>query len=206
MAVSFFKSHQFLTCSYNIFWLLLTCFCSSNALKFPERNMLSYSFVQGRNFLKSGNFLKNHISDRPVLQSAHPRAVALASYTVVDKIIKNTVGFTRKAIWNDYNWYYASDCLKVSSSVMNVNCYNIVYFSMKSFHPHFRSFETYRYSCIISYCAAFYLSTVSHGAVGILASPESIAGGAPNCKTGELWSVQYPRQDNLISNNLVAVD
>ena len=31
-----------------------------------------------------------------------PRAVVLASYTVVDKIIKNT-GFTRKDIWNDYN-------------------------------------------------------------------------------------------------------
>ena len=33
---------------------------------------------------------------RPVLQSARPRATALASYTVVDKIINNTVGFTRK--------------------------------------------------------------------------------------------------------------
>ena len=30
------------------------------------------------------------------------------------------------------------------------------------------------------------LSTFSHDAVRILASPESIAGGAPNCKTGEL--------------------
>ena len=36
------------------------------------------------------------------------------------------------------------------------------------------------------YCAVFYLSTFSHDAVRILASPESIAGGAPNCKTGEL--------------------
>ena len=42
-------------------------------------------------------------SNSPVLQSARPHAVALASYTVVDKIIKNTVGFTRKDIWNDYN-------------------------------------------------------------------------------------------------------
>ena len=33
-----------------------------------------------------------------VLQSARPRAVALASYTGVDKIIKSTVGFTRKDI------------------------------------------------------------------------------------------------------------
>ena len=66
---------------------------------------------------------------------------------------------------------------------MNVNCYNIVYFSVKSFYPHFRSFETY--SCIISYCTAFYLSTFSHDAARILASPESIAGGAPNFKTGE---------------------
>ena len=67
---------------------------------------------------------------------------------------------------------------------MNVNCYYIVYFSVKSFYPYFRSFEPYL--CIISYCAAFYLSTLSHDAVRILASPESIAGGAPNCKMGEL--------------------
>ena len=67
---------------------------------------------------------------------------------------------------------------------MNVNVYYIVYFSVKLFYPHFRSFETY--SCIILYCAAFYLSTFSHDAVRILASPESIAGGAPNCKTREL--------------------
>ena len=68
--------------------------------------------------------------------------------------------------------------------VMNVNCYYIVYFSVKSFYPHFRSFETY--SCIISYCAAFHLLKFSHDAVCILASPESIAGGAPDCKTGQL--------------------
>ena len=37
-------------------------------------------------------------SDSHVLQSARPRAVALASYIVVDKIIKNTVDFTRKDI------------------------------------------------------------------------------------------------------------
>ena len=37
----------------------------------------------------------------PVLQSARPRAVALASYTGVDKIIKSTVGFTREDIWID---------------------------------------------------------------------------------------------------------
>ena len=37
----------------------------------------------------------------PVLQSARPRAVTLASYTGVDKIIKSTVGFTRKDIWID---------------------------------------------------------------------------------------------------------
>ena len=34
----------------------------------------------------------------PVLQSARPRAVVLASYTGVDKIIKSTIGFTRKDI------------------------------------------------------------------------------------------------------------
>ena len=37
----------------------------------------------------------------PVLQSVRPRAVALASYTGVDKIIKSTVGFTRKDICID---------------------------------------------------------------------------------------------------------
>ena len=72
----------------------------------------------------------------------------------------------------------------MNSSVMNVNCYYIVYFSVKSFYPHFRSFETY--SCITSYCAAFYLSTFSHDTVRILTSPESIAGGASNCKAGQL--------------------
>ena len=72
---------------------------------------------------------------------------------------------------------------------MNVNYHCFVYFSVKSFYPHFRSFETY--SCIISYCAAFYLSTLSHDAVRILASPESIAGGARNCETGEFWNAIF---------------
>ena len=35
---------------------------------------------------------------------------------------------------------------------MNVNCYFIVYFSLKSFYPHFRSFEIC--SSVISYFAA----------------------------------------------------
>ena len=39
-----------------------------------------------------------NVYNSPVLQSARPLAVALASYTGVDKIIKNTVGFTRKDI------------------------------------------------------------------------------------------------------------
>ena len=64
--------------------------------------------------------------------------------------------------------YYASDCFELNSSLMNVNCFYIVYFSVKSFYPHFRSFETY--SCIISYCAAFYLSIFSHDAVRMLAT------------------------------------
>ena len=34
----------------------------------------------------------------PVLHNARPRAVALASYTGVDKINKNTVGFIYKDI------------------------------------------------------------------------------------------------------------
>ena len=54
------------------------------------------------------------------------------------------------------------------------------------------------YPCIISYCAAFYLSTFSHDAVRILASPESIACGALNCKTGELKrDINYPFQVEL---------
>ena len=113
----------------------------------------------------------------PFLQSARPRAVALASYTVVDKIIK-----VLHARTFEMTIIIASDCFKLNSFVMNVNCYCIVYFREKSFYPHFRSFETY--SCTISYCAAFYLSTFSHDAACILASPESIAGGAPNHKTG----------------------
>ena len=40
------------------------------------------------------------------------------------------------------------------------------------------------------------LSTFSHDVVQILASPESIAGGAPNCKTGELTLYSF-----LIYNN-----
>ena len=42
--------------------------------------------------------LKMGLVNSPVLQSVRPRAVALASYTGVDKIIKSTVGFTRKDI------------------------------------------------------------------------------------------------------------
>ena len=91
---------------------------------------------------------------------------------------------------------------------MNVNCYYIVYFSVKSFYPHFKSFETY--SCTISYCAAFYLSTFSHDAVRILASLELIAGGAPNCKMGELsssfvssyWQNNYNNIKHLRQNNV----
>ena len=44
------------------------------------------------------------------------------------------------------------------------------------------------------------LTTFSHDAVHILASPESIAGGAPNCKTGEFdyfWVVKSSKIDIL---------
>ena len=58
-----------------------------------------------------------------------------------------------------------------------------MYISVKSFYPH-KIFETC--SCVISYGRGIYLSTFSLDAVRILASPESIAGGVPNCKTGEL--------------------
>ena len=48
----------------------------------------------------------------------------------------------------------------------------------------FPSFETC--SCVIPYCAAFVCRHFPHDAVQILASSESMAAGAPNCKTGEL--------------------
>ena len=41
------------------------------------------------------------------------------------------------------------------------------------------------------------LSTFSHDAVRILASPESNAGGAPNCKTGELLTVKRASRSAL---------
>ena len=81
--------------------------------------------------------MKKYRDNSPVLQSARPRAVVLASYTGVDKLIKSTVGFTRKDIWIDKTKYYASDYFKVNRFVMNVNCYYNVYFSVKSFYPHF---------------------------------------------------------------------
>ena len=52
-------------------------------------------------FIPEGEKIKNVSANSPVLQSARPRAVALASYTGVDKIIKSTVGLTRKDIWID---------------------------------------------------------------------------------------------------------
>ena len=57
-----------------------------------------------KNILMWKNFSQENLSNSPVLQSARPRAVALASYTGVDKIIKSTVmtvGFARKYIWID---------------------------------------------------------------------------------------------------------
>ena len=66
---------------------------------------------------------------------------------------------------------------------MNVNRYYIVYFSVRSFHPQFLLiYNMLMYNFVLR---GIRLSTFSHDAVRILASPESIAGGAPNCKTGE---------------------
>ena len=48
----------------------------------------------------------NYTGNSFVLQNARQRVVTLASYTTVHKITENTVGFTRKDIWNDY---YASN-------------------------------------------------------------------------------------------------
>ena len=79
----------------------------------------------------------------PVSQNASPHAVAHASYTGVDKIAKTlmvlhaqTFEMTKPSIIN------ASDYFKVNTSVRNANCYYIVYFSVKSFISHFRSFKT----------------------------------------------------------------
>ena len=46
------------------------------------------------------------------------------------------------------------------------------------------------------------LSTFSHDAVQILASPESIAGGPPNCKTGEFGKKQnrFHSDENVSSS------
>ena len=66
---------------------------------------------------------------------------------------------------------------------MNVNCYFTVYFSLKSFYPHFQVIWNIL-KCNFVF-RGMCLSTFSHDAVRIFASPESIAGGAPNCKTGE---------------------
>ena len=52
---------------------------------------------------------------------------------------------------------------------MNANFYFIVYFSMKLFNPLSRTFETC--SCVIQIAQHFSTS-----------SPDSIAGGTPNCK------------------------
>ena len=49
------------------------------------------------------------------------------------------------------------------------------------------------------------LLTFSHDAVRILASPESIAGGAPNCKTGELSAVKFCGQWRKITRVLSVV-
>ena len=117
---------------------------------------------------------------------ARPHAVALASYTEDGKITKNTVGFTRKDIWNDFTnltKYYASDYFKVNRSVMNLNCYLLCIAVWN------RSIHIFKVIWNMLKCNFVFrgmcLSTFSHDAVPILASAESIADGAPNCKTGK---------------------
>ena len=44
------------------------------------------------------------------------------------------------------------------------------------------------------------LSTVSHDAVWIFASPESIAGSAPNCTTGEVLYVMLIKLSDITLN------
>ena len=67
---------------------------------------------------------------------------------------------------------------------MNVDCYFILYFSLNSFYLHFSAIWN-MLKCNFVFCSMC-LSTFSHDAVQILASPESIAGGAPNSKR-ENW-------------------
>ena len=88
----------------------------------------------------------------PVSQNACPRTVALASYTKSLKPLLVSHARTFEMNKTNLTKYYASEYFKVNRSVMNVNCYFIVYFSLKTFYPHFRSFETC--SSVISYFAA----------------------------------------------------
>ena len=70
---------------------------------------------------------------------------------------------------------------------MNVNCYFIVYFSVQLLYLHFQVFMC-NFVVLCSIC----LLTFSHDAVQIVASPESLAGGVPNCQMGNwvlsLWA------------------
>ena len=73
--------------------VLLPCIDKLSHLRLIDCCLIMYSLGVQHNSYSEVN--------SPVLQSARPRAVALASYTRVDKIIKSTVGFTRKDIWID---------------------------------------------------------------------------------------------------------
>ena len=81
--------------------------------------------------------LIEELSNSPILQRVCPHVFALASYTGIDKILKNIVGLHAKAFVVTKTKYYARDYFNINRSVMNVNCYYNVYFSVKSFYPHF---------------------------------------------------------------------
>ena len=68
---------------------------------------------------------------------------------------------------------------------MNVNRYYIMYFSVKSFLSTFLGHLKHAH-VLFRILRGICLSTFSHDAVRILASPESTARGRTLCKTGEL--------------------
>ena len=80
---------------------------------------------------------------------------------------------------------------------MNVNCYNIEVFQCEVVLSTFLGHLKHMLMCNFVF-RGICLSTFSHDAVRILASPESITGGAPNCKMEEFIG-PYSRQRNNFS-------
>ena len=83
---------------------------------------------------------------------------------------------------------------------MNVYYYHIVYFSGKSFYLHILGHLKHAHVMCNFVLRGIGLSTVSHDAVWIFASPESIAGSAPNCTTGEVLYVMLIKLSDITLN------